>query len=139
MPAGLETIANQTRSVFDAYPSIELSVLFGSVAMGNARAKSDLDIAVLPRRDASLSLMEELQLQHELSVATGLEVDIVRLDLANPLVKHEVARHGTPLLERVPGAFGRFSADAALEYLDLLPLFEQGRKRYLARIAMGHK
>ena len=139
MSVGLETIANQTRPVFDAYPSIELSVLFGSVAMGNARAESDLDIAVLLRRDASLSLMDELQLQHELSVATGLEVDLVRLDLTNPLVKQQVARHGAPLLERVPGAFGRFSADAMLEYLDLLPLFELGRKRYLARIAMGHK
>ncbi len=139
MPVDLQTIIDQTRPVFDAYPSIELAVLFGSFATGKERAESDLDIAVLPARDACLSLIDELRLQNDLSISTGLEVDLVRLDLTNPLVKHEVARHGAPLLERVPGAFGRFSAGAMLEYLDILPLFELGRKRYLARIALGHR
>jgi uncharacterized protein len=130
-------IINQTCAVFDAHPGIELVVLFGSVATGRTHTGSDCDIAVLPRFGADITLMEELHLQHALSVATGLEVDLVRLDRTNPVVKREVARNGTPLLERSPGAFGRFTADAMLEYLELLPLLEQGRKRYLARIATG--
>jgi len=139
MPFDLATINKQTRALFDAQQGLELVVLFGSVATGQTHAKSDFDIAILPRTGVSMTLMQELQLQHALSVATGLEVDLVRLDRATPVVKREVARNGIPLLERSPGAFSQFAANAALEYLELQPLLEQGRKRYLARVSAGQK
>ncbi len=138
MPIELAAIAHRIRAAVGADPDIELLVVFGSMSQGGTHPDSDLDIALLPRLGTDMTLMEELRLQHVLSVAADLEVDLVRLDKTTPVVRHEVARNGTPLLERSPGAFGRFAADAMLEYLDILPLLEQGRRRYLARIAAGH-
>jgi uncharacterized protein len=129
----LETL----RTVLERYPVVELGVLFGSRAGLNPHADSDVDVAILPGPGKELSLAEELRIQHALSLATCCEVDVVRLDSANPLVRREVARHGWPVLERSAGAWARFAADALLEYLDLEPLLEAGRRRYARRVAAG--
>lgn len=116
-----------------AEPAIGLAVLFGSQALGSAHAESDTDIAILPTVD--LSLDEELGLAAKLEREARGPVDLVRLDRADPLVRYEVARHGRVLHEATAGLFARFSAEAALEYLDLEPVLTEGRRRYLARLA----
>jgi len=129
----LETL----RAVLEQYPDVELAVLFGSRAGLSAHAGSDVDVAILPGPGKDLSLAEELRMVHALSLATRCEVDLVRLDSANPLVRREVARQGRPIIEGSRGAWARFAANALLEYLDLEPLLEAGRRRYARRVAAG--
>jgi uncharacterized protein len=133
----VSALLQSLRAVLVRYPAVELGVLFGSRAGQRAHGESDVDVAILPGPGRDLSLEEELRIQHALSLATHCEVDVVRLDSANSLVRREVARQGKPIIERSGGAWARFAADALLEYLDLEPLLEAGRKRYLRRVAAG--
>jgi Polymerase beta, Nucleotidyltransferase len=74
-----------------------------------------VDVAILPAPGKDLSLAEELRIVHALSLATRCEVDVVRLDSANPLVRREVARQGRLIIERSGGAWARFAPSALLE------------------------
>lgn len=106
---------------------LRLAVVFGSRARGGARADSDLDLAYDGEVD-EVSLMELVgRIAH-------CDVDLVRLDRADVILKNRIAREGVPVFQAAPGAFARFAADAALEYLDLEPLLVDSRRRYLRRV-----
>lgn len=89
---------------------MEVAVLFGSYARGNAGPLSDLDIAVLLK--AGLSRTERFLLRGDIAedvrkvVAqtsgsrSKIGVDIVDLDSAPPLLKFEVFRDGKVLWPR---------------------------------------
>lgn len=124
------------RAALAAEPRLRLAVLFGSAATGRTHGQSDVDIAILPL-DPALSLHDELALQSRLAAACGRDVDLVRLDQADVVVRREVARDGRPLFESDPGAFARFAAEATLEYLDFEPVLKEAQRRYLRRLAAG--
>lgn len=69
---------------------IVLLLQFGSTVTGKTHPKSDLDLAVLLGR-ASVSLKEQLALQAELErLHPGRPLDLVFLDLADPLLLKKV-------------------------------------------------
>lgn len=109
-------------------------MLFGSRATGKARAESDYDVGVLPL-DPGLSLHEELALAAKLSQALEAEVDLVRLDTEDPLLGREIAQHGICILEREPGAFAAYRADAMSRWIDFDELIAPHRERFLRRLA----
>jgi predicted nucleotidyltransferase len=110
----VERLADLERVV----PAIELVVLFGSVARGQARSRSDLDIAV--RGDGPVDL-DALYLVLAPRLGTD-RLDLVDLRVAGSVLGFEVARHGQPLFERVPGAFRSFQALASGRYCDTAKL-----------------
>jgi predicted nucleotidyltransferase len=109
----------------DARSWLQAALLFGSAARGSMRPHSDVDVGVVPVGSGP-PLANELALQVELSLASGREVDLVRLDQAGSLVRWEVARDGVTLYSAPAGAAARFRAEAALEHAELAPLIEQG-------------
>lgn len=115
-------------------PAVRLAVLFGSAAVGNLRASSDLDVAVLFRDEVSLA--EELDLQLALERATQRAVDLVRLDDAATLVRWQVALHGIPLIAD-PHEWSRFRARSASEYADFRPALEDAAARFRRRLVEG--
>lgn len=118
-----------------ARSDLALAVLFGSVARGEARPDSDLDVAILPT--GRFSAVDEARLVEALSLASGREVDLVRLDRVEDVVlRREIAR-GMPLREAERGDFARFAADAMLAWLDLEPIYLDAQARYLAHVAAG--
>ncbi|MCA8975945.1 MAG: nucleotidyltransferase domain-containing protein [Planctomycetes bacterium] len=128
----LDTVRAALAEVIRAGPPARFFVLFGSAATGRARADSDLDLAWLPT-DRELPLSEELALQAELTRAAGREVDLVRLDHASTLCRHEVARDGV-LIAGDRDAFIRFRAVAAAEFLDFEPALRDATARYRRRL-----
>jgi len=99
-------------------PDVELIALFGSVARGRGRPRSDLDVAV--RGDGPVDL-DTLYLV--LAPRLGSDrLDLVDLRTAGSVLGFEVARHGQPLFERAPGAFRRFQALASRRYCDTAKL-----------------
>ncbi len=66
----------------DRGSQIALCVLFGSLARNQAAASSDVDLGVLFTTD--IGLRPELDLQAELSLRLGCEVDLVDLRTAQP-------------------------------------------------------
>jgi len=125
-------IAQVSAACAAAFP-LELAVLFGSFASGRARSGSDVDIGILPSNDVALSA--ELALASSISAITHTEVDIVRLDRDDPLLGREVARHGIPLYERMPGAFAAYRARAMSTWIDWNEIITPYRERFLRRLA----
>ncbi len=131
----IATIVESLKAALGTGPVLELAVLFGSAAKGRLRRDSDLDVGIIPACD--LTLRDELDLAAALSLATGREVDLVRLDQASTLVRWQVAKHHVPLFGRTASSLSHFLARAALDHADLAPLLEDASTRLRRRLARG--
>ena len=104
--------------------------LFGSVARGESRPGSDLDVAVLlesaPERGTFESL--RLDLRAEIESGLGQEIDFVVLNHAPPDLVHRVLRDSILVIEPDPSARVRFEVRARNEYWDLKPYLDEYRR-----------
>jgi predicted nucleotidyltransferase len=106
---------------------LNLLVLHGSRARGDAHRRSDWDFAY--EGDASLDVDGLLA-----ALADRLKVDridLVDLDRAGALLRHRVARDGVLVVERAPGLFVRFRLKAIATWCDLAPVLEPLYERVL--------
>ncbi len=98
-------------------PGLRLAYLFGSRARGGAAtAASDADVAVLvepPLSAEAFGLLVEA-----LSTAAGVEVDLVELHAAPPLLRLQVISAGDRLVVRNDDERTAFEARAMLEFMD---------------------
>ena len=99
-------------------PEVRLAAAFGSVARGEDRPGSDLDLAILLDTD---SLPRRWEIEAVLGRAAGREVDFVYMNEAPPLLRFEIARDGVVLLERNPGDWSDFRARAMIDWWDWAP------------------
>lgn len=81
-------------------------------------------------------MREELELASALSAAAEREVDLVRLDIADPLIGREVAQTGMCLLESEPGTFAAFRATAMSRWIDFEETIAPHRSKFLRRLAV---
>ena len=102
-------------------PRIGYALVFGSCARGNARADSDLDVAI-GGLTSPLSALELGDLIGRLEGASGRDVDLVVLDEAKPGLAYRIFRDGVIVLEREPEKLAARKAWAVLEYLDWKPV-----------------
>ena len=104
--------------------------LFGSVARGESRPGSDLDVAVLlepaPARGTYASL--RLDLRAEIETELGQEIDFVVLNHAPPDLVHRVLRDSVLVIEPDPSSRVRFEVRARNEYWDLKPYLDEYRR-----------
>lgn len=101
-----------------AHPAIEFAVLFGSQAQGKAKSESDLDIAIYLNR--TLSLEEYLTLNLQLEEISGREVDLIILNEASPLLKHQVMKNRKVLFIRNFDLYADFREKTIDEYQEFL-------------------
>ena len=124
---------------FSAFPEVVAVYLFGSMARGTGGNRSDVDIAVLtregnaprPRRPARALSTYVLAACDALGTD---RVDVVLLDRAPVVLRHEVFREGTLLLVRDPEALSRFRQDSSREYLDTIPLRRTFEEAFFRRV-----
>ncbi len=110
----IERFVEQLADLGVIAPSVEIVVLFGSMARGVSRPDSDVDIAVLCDGPADL---DALYLLLAPRLATGA-LDLTDLRRAGSLLAFQVARHGRLLYERNPGTFRSFQSLASRRYCD---------------------
>ncbi len=84
-------IMRANRALLDKFSVRSLSV-FGSVAQGQARADSDVDILVEFDRDARIGLFEFVGMKNALSDLLGVPVDLATPDALHPALKDEILR-----------------------------------------------
>jgi len=109
--------------------------LFGSLAQGRATPRSDIDIAILlastsPERE----LQRRLRLMGELRAFADREVEVVILNSAPPLLRHQVLRYGRRLYERDRQARVEFEVWAGKVYADLRPMYDFCARDLLQKI-----
>ena len=138
-PARFHTpVLDETRLVafLATQPDVIAAYLFGSLAQGRARPRSDVDTAIL-FADASDSLAvgdRQLQLMDELERFADREVDVVILNTAPPILQHQVLQHGRLLYERDRQARVDFEVRAGQIYADLKPMYDFHTKDLLQKI-----
>ncbi len=91
--------------------------LFGSVAAGNTRSDSDLDLAGLFR--APPSTEDLLAAQAEVASLAGREADLVDLERVSPILAMQALRHGRLVHDTDPGRRVGFVAGLIGRYEDV--------------------
>lgn len=103
--------------------------LFGSVARDEARATSDVDVAVLLHGDPADGLAGlALPLEGALERRLGQRVQLVVLNHAPADLVHRVLRDGVLVHDGDPSTRIRFEVRARNEYFDLLPMLRRYRR-----------
>lgn len=119
---------------------MRLAYLFGSLARGEARSKSDADIAVLFAGSPAPESLDRLVA--DLEAASGRGVDLVVLNDAPPLLALEVVSTGTCLVGRDEDERVGFVARTVSRYRDTAHLRRVQhaylRERVEARRARPH-
>ncbi len=117
------------RAALGRRDDVELALLFGSAARGQARDDSDLDVAVYaPGADL-------LELAARLTEAAAKEVDIVSLeDLPLPLLE-ELVKDAIVIHEGRPGAAARWRVHALWTLETDGPGYRRMRDAFIARLA----
>ncbi|MBI4173147.1 MAG: nucleotidyltransferase domain-containing protein [Candidatus Aenigmarchaeota archaeon] len=112
---------------------VEMLVLFGSQARGDAHKSSDVDIAYLA--PGGLSLRREAQLAAALSHAChAKDIDLVPLRHMQPLLAYQVAKSGKVLYEGRRSLFNSFSLYAIKLYHESRPLMAMREERLRQRV-----
>lgn len=112
-------IDDKIRCVLKSHPTIQLAILFGSLAKGNARSSSDIDIAVEAARP--LNTNEKERLIGELAVSIGRPVDLVDLFTAGEPLLGQIIAGGRKIL----GSDDRYATlmyKHLIEQADFMPL-----------------
>lgn len=129
-------IAARLTAFFERDPAGASAVyLFGSVARGEARPDSDIDVGILfasdpPARLDAPRFAIEAALEREL----GRRVQVVPLNRASCDLVHRVLRDGRIVLDRDPAARIRFEVRKRNEYFDMAPI-----RRLYRRYPSSHR
>ena len=92
-----EEIKYRIRPIFEKY-GVKYAGIFGSVARGEERADSDIDMVV--SIDREIGIYEFMTLQYELEEALGKLVDLVSKKAINKYVRPYIEKDITSIYER---------------------------------------
>jgi predicted nucleotidyltransferase len=97
--------------------------LFGSVARGDAKGSSDVDVGVLLASDPPATLdAPQFALEAELERLLGAPVQVVALNRAPSDLVHRVLRDGRLILDGDRAARIRFEVRSRNQYFDMAPI-----------------
>lgn len=116
-----------------AGPPLRLAIVFGSVARGDARPDSDLDVAVWPIDE--LDLAQQGMLAAALERASGRDVDLVLLDRASDELAWRIARDGDCLRSDPPDALASWRARVAIAHADWREMSEGATETFRRALA----
>lgn len=113
----------------DHAPPLAAAYLFGSVARGEAKPWSDLDLGLLYSTDPPRTLAAlPTELTAELTRALGAEVDLVVLNRAPVDLVHRVLRDGILVVDADRSRRIAFEVASRNAYWDLLPILQRYRR-----------
>ena len=116
------SLVSQIVNALRVVAPLELAVVFGSVARSEARADSDLDVAV--RYAKPLDVRQKLAVIEALADVTGRTIDLIDFRTAGPIVAREALTGG----KRIFGTNEIWASQTArtlIDYADFAPLIER--------------
>lgn len=110
----IDGFLERLRELFKEDDNLLFAFLFGSHAEGTARRGSDVDIAVYfrqpPQGAGKLAAIDAL------SEAAGLDVHLAVLNEASALLRHQVLKHGVPVIIKDRETYYRFRERTMADY-----------------------
>lgn len=113
-----ETLESAIAQAVAAEPDVLAAYLFGSRARGQARERSDLDVAILETPGRSLGLEAEDRLRRAIAEGTGLSVDLALMRWSSPVLAFEVLRDGLRVFVRDEEKADEVEHRLHMHYLD---------------------
>ncbi len=98
-------------------PGLQLALLYGSHARGDATPASDIDVAFLAPAPIAPSLVTETR--EALEQALRRDVHLIDLRTASAVLRHEITRHGAVLHSDGSSAVEQFLDFALRDYVRL--------------------
>jgi len=110
----LEKVKEAVKEVLEKYDYILIAVIFGSVL--RRRIVRDVDIGIITSRTLAFRELTEIasQLEEKLSV----EIDIVPLEEAPPLLRYKALSEGLIVINRDPKKYHYLLSEAFMELND---------------------
>lgn len=103
--------------------SLRLLVLFGSHGTPAQRADSDIDLAYLSQ--TALSFEQQSALLHDLILHfRKAEMDLLDLQVAEPVIRAVIAQEGRVVYEAEAGLFQKLSLYYIKQRMDLAPMID---------------
>jgi predicted nucleotidyltransferase len=115
-------IANRAASLLAIDERVLLVYLFGSAAHGAGASVRDIDIAIL--FDRAPAVDELMRLRAHLVAAIPAPIDLVSLNTASIVLRHEVTETGRCLFARTPEVETEFVTRTRSRYFDFKPYRE---------------
>jgi len=128
--AGMPEISEKISVLCSQEPAIDAAYIFGSRARGSTGSTRDLDVALLLNEGHKLRF-SLLSFMSSLERACGCRTDVVILNRAGELLKHEVRRTGRLLFERDSEKRKQFEVASRKRYEDFLYLHRKYSETFL--------
>jgi predicted nucleotidyltransferase len=121
-----EEIINRIKNYLYSRDEAIAGYIFGSYSSGKVRPKSDIDIAVLLSDTVNskdyyghikLSIINDL-----IKLLSFDRIDVVVLNIASPLLSHEIIKKGVLLFSKDEARRINYTANATIHYLDTIYL-----------------
>jgi predicted nucleotidyltransferase len=119
------------------FKEVKTVILFGSQATKHATEKSDIDIAVLFAPRKIPTDFELLAMREDLTSLLKKEADLVNMNRANPILKHQIYKKGLVLLDRDKRFSRSFFVQSLVEYDDIRRIRAMIEKKMAKRAIYG--
>ena len=130
----MEDKVKKLAMLFESEKRVLVAYLFGSYARGLETPRSDVDIAVLLSEVPERPLEYYLHLERELAKVLEMDVDLVFLNEAPPLLKYQVIKYGRLLFSRDERVRVMFEAKSLCEYLDFSRVLRRYDECFMRRV-----
>jgi len=127
----ISDMVKKLKETLTMHSDIVLVFLFGSFVRGDITSFSDLDIAIYFTGTVDFYRINDLR--EDISEMLGIEVDIVVLNTASPVIKMQVLKKGTLLINKDQRAYNEIFVNTVNEYDDL----KRTRKEIEEKILRG--
>lgn len=110
--------------VFQAVSEVRVAYVFGSTARETNKTPADVDIAILLEQGVSAERVLDIRtdLMFTLMKMVNKNVDVVILNRANVILRHQVVKHGKLLYEREKDLSCAYQVATLRDYEDYLPM-----------------
>ena len=127
----ISDMVKKLKETLTKHSDIVLVFLFGSFVRGDITSFSDLDIAIYFTGTVDSYRINDLR--EDISEMLGIEVDIVVLNTASPVIRMQVLKKGTLLINKDQRAYNENFVTTVKEYDDL----KRTRKEIEGKILRG--